>query len=413
VSHKPVNAKGHILQFARRQKRLLRFRLINPGRFALEVILGRIADLAASRHTVRVLILSDARETTSEEQLNPFSAYRSELKDELQVISLHLLVGDVLRAPAVFYRMFDVILLKLSFRTQRDKVLQIVQSIRRGAGAKPLLYFDGDDDICVQWPEILPYVELYVKKHMFRDKAQYLLRYEGKSNLTDYVHKQYGLSFADNVHAQETSPVAAGQLDKLALGGNVALDSNIMDLYARRRAEWGRHTKDVDVMFRGNVPNDWLHYLRKDIAPSLTRLQESYRVIAPQQRVSREEYYREMERSKICLSPFGFGEICWRDFEAVICGCLLVKPDMSHIQTLPNLFRPYETYVPVRWDYSDVYERCSHYLQHPEERERIVAAAFKALQEFYDGRGFVKLFSGILKRASLSKKEGTVSAPEL
>jgi len=27
--------------------------------------------------------------------------------------------------------------------------------------------------------------------------------------------------------------------------------------------------------------------------------------------------------SKICISPFGYGEICWRDFEAIIFGCLL------------------------------------------------------------------------------------------
>ena len=43
-----------------------------------------------------------------------------------------------------------------------------------------------------------------------------------------------------------------------------------------------------------------------------------------------------MRHSRICISPFGYGEICWRDFEAILCGCLVVKPDMSHVETNPS-----------------------------------------------------------------------------
>jgi hypothetical protein len=308
-----------------------------------------------------------------------------------------VLLQDVLRAPKLL-ESFDVILLKISFRTPRGQVNDIVRKIRNAAGERPIVYFDGDDDICIQWPEILPYVDLYVKKHVFSDRSCYLRKYVGKTNLTDYVHRQYGYSFADNIHAQESGPVEAAQLSKIMVGGNIALDSNIMQLFAKMRSAGHASPKSVDVMFRGNVPKDWLQYLRKDIEPSLVKLQESYRVIIPQKRVGREEYYLEMLDSKICLSPFGFGEICWRDFEAVLCGCLLVKPDMSHIETSPNIFRAYETYVPVRWDYSDVHERCSYYLTHVEERQRIVAAASDALSDYYDKCRFVDSVSEMLKR---------------
>ena len=281
------------------------------------------------------------------------------------------------------------LILKISFRATKDDVVNTVRQIRSSIGSRSFIYFDGDDDICIQWPETLPYLDLYVKKHIFSDKNRYLDRYVGKSNLTDYVHRNYGYSFSDNIHAKETGPIAVSQLDKIIVGGNLALDSNIMELHRKVQSIPAVSQRDVDVMFRGNVPKDWLHYLRKDIEPSLTRLQDTYKVIIPRKRVDREEYYREMLNSKICLSPFGFGEICWRDFEAVICGCLLVKPDMSHIETTPNIFRAYETYVPVRWDYSDVYEQCSYYLKHTDERERIVAAAFNALNTFYQNQEFV------------------------
>jgi hypothetical protein len=385
-------------QFAREQRKLLRFRLLNPGRYGVERLFRAGSTRAVKGGRVRIILLSDAEALTSEEQFSPFSAYRAELRNELGVVSLHLLLQDVLRAPRFFLRSFDVILLKMSFRTARDQVQDIVRRIRSAAGNRPVVYYDGDDDVCVQWPEILPYVDLYVKKHIFADKSRYSSRYVGKTNLTDYVHRQYGYSFADNIHARETGPVASDQIGKIVLGGNIALDSNIMALHARMRSNQAASPKPVDIMFRGNVPKDWLHYLRKDIEPSLTRLQDSYRVIIPQKRVSREEYYSEMLDSKICLSPFGFGEICWRDFEAVICGCLLVKPDMSHIETQPDIFKPFETYVPVRWDYSDVHERCSHYLTHAAERERIVKQAHVALNDFYDKHQFVNLFSDILKR---------------
>jgi hypothetical protein len=385
-------------QLVRRQRELLLFRFVNPARLLLGASLGLLAGGKASRSRVGALLISDAKETTSEEQLHPFSAYRAELKKRLNLTSVHLLLRDVLLAPKLVARPFDVILLKLSFRTSREEVRRVIEKIRQAAGKRPVIYLDGDDDICIQWPEILPLVDLYVKKQIFRDKSRYLLRYEGKSNLTDYVSKTYGLSFADNVHAQESRPLSSDQLGKVVVGGNIALDSNIMELYAKRRGAGNDRPRAIDVMFRGNVPKDWLYYLRKDIQPSLVRLQESYSVITPQKRVTRDEYLLEMINSKICLSPFGFGEICWRDFEAVICGCLIVKPDMGHIETVPNLFRPYETYVPVRWDYSDVYEQCSYYLKHADERERIVAAAYDELRQFYDDQRFLDLFSGILDK---------------
>ena len=311
---------------------------------------------------VRVILLSDGTEGTSEEQFHAFSAYRSELKAQLRLISLHLLLKDVLRAPKFLLKPFDIIILKFSFRTAGDEAIGFVRQIRRAVGSRPIVYYDGDDDLCIQWPAILAAVDLYVKKHIFRDKNRYLNSYIGKNNLTDYVHRRYGYSFADNNHAQETRPIATDQLYKIMVGGNLALDSNIMELYSTWQSRRQGLRKDVDIMFRGNVPKDWLHYLRKDIEPALSRLQVTYKVIIPRKRVNREEYYLEMTRSKICVSPFGYGEICWRDFEALICGCLLIKPDMSHIETLPNIFKAHETYVPVSWDYSDLEEKCLYYL---------------------------------------------------
>ena len=38
------------------------------------------------------------------------------------------------------------------------------------------------------------------------------------------------------------------------------------------------------------------------------------------------------------VSPFGFGEITLKDFETFLSGSVLVKPNMSHMETYPNFY---------------------------------------------------------------------------
>jgi hypothetical protein len=394
-----VSIKDRLNQFAHWQRRSLRYRLLNPVRYAADN--ARMAlepNVTGGAYDCRILLVSDAQIATSEEQLNPFSLYRSDLRRQLKIVSMHLLLQDVLRLPKVALRSFDIIALKLSFRLNEAEVSDIKRGITEIAGNRPVIYLDGDDDICIMRPEILSWVGVYVKKHIFRDRSQYLQCFVGKSNLTDFVHREYNYSFADNPHAKESRPVDRADLGKIMVGWNVALDSNIVKLFTSVTAHPQPMERNVDVMFRGNVPKDWLHYLRKDIEPSLKRLQSSFNVIIPTERVSRDEYYREMTCSKICVSPFGYGEICWRDLEAVMCGCLLIKPDMSHVETVPNIFIANETYVPVRWNYADLEEKCSYYLRNEDERKRIVSAASQVLADYYRRKGFLTSVCEILNR---------------
>lgn len=68
------------------------------------------------------------------------------------------------------------------------------------------------------------------------------------------------------------------------------------------------------------------------------------------------DFYLSLLRSKTALSPFGWGEACCRDYQAMALGSVVIKPDMSHVECWPDIFQAGETYLPCKPDWSDAHE---------------------------------------------------------
>ena len=67
--------------------------------------------------------------------------------------------------------------------------------------------------------------------------------------------------------------------------------------------------------------------------------------------------YRElMLRSKAVVSPWGCGEACHRDYEAMLLGAVLIKPRSDHVECWPDIYQD-EYYVPCEHDFSDLHDR--------------------------------------------------------
>ena len=118
-------------------------------------------------------------------------------------------------------------------------------------------------------------------------------------------------------------------------------------------------------------------------------------------RISKFSYFRELKRSKIVASPFGSSEINYRDFEAFICGTLLLKPDMSHTESYPDLYRPGETFVSHSWDLDDLEDVIEEVLAYY-DRYVDVARAGQDLYRWHvasepDHEAFVDRFVRIVK----------------
>ena len=100
-------------------------------------------------------------------------------------------------------------------------------------------------------------------------------------------------------------------------------------------------------------------------------------------------------------SPFGWGEIGLRDFEAFIYGATLLKPDVSHMETWPNVFFPGETYQPVAWDFSDLEKNTLGLLSDPKRRQSIAEAGQDLYRDTISAQGmerFCSWFTGQIDR---------------
>jgi hypothetical protein len=125
-------------------------------------------------------------------------------------------------------------------------------------------------------------------------------------------------------------------------------------------------------------------------------------VHAPTDRVARGQYLDEMLHSRIVVSPFGYGELCWRDFEAILCGALLVKPDTSHLRTMPDLLVPGETYLPVAWDFSNLEAVCAPYLADEARRRALAETARARLLDALRAESFLDRLAAVLKQTGVT-----------
>lgn len=128
-----------------------------------------------------------------------------------------------------------------------------------------------------------------------------------------------------------------------------------------------QHNHDYNMDF--NHRND-LHYNDVRTRP-LFKLQDNTSELNIEMTTCpKDQYYDILKRSKLGISPYGMGEICYRDFELMQFGVPMIKPDMSHIETFAN-YIPNVTYIPVHPDYSNLNEVIDEALANYEETQKI------------------------------------------
>ena len=147
---------------------------------------------------------------------------------------------------------------------------------------------------------------------------------------------------------------------------------------------------DLSAMFGYPTPLNYEHGFlqsepynnhRKPLIDILEKTNHKIAKLDNGKRVSQQEYYQRTTNSKIILAPFGYGEMAPRDLEAAMFGSVLIKPDMSYVDTNPNPYIDGETYIACKHDYSDLEEKIEDLLGNNEKCHYIIENSRKKFKE--------------------------------
>jgi hypothetical protein len=263
---------------------------------------------------------------------------------------------------------------------------------------KTVAFFHDDAGGGIPRLEVLPYVDLFYTKALFKDRLLYTKPLYGKELYTDYYHKKYGVE--DDNPKKRAVVNDPAELDKLRLSWNIGvgdfprekfrqragvLAAKLFGIYAagffysKKKlppdpVKANRGIFDVHARM-GMTRQPSISYQRKLI---LDRIAGDPRFLTGE--VGQGRYNRELADSKIALSPFGWGELCIRDFEAVRSGAMLLKPSMDHLETWPDIFKKNETYGAFSWDADDLVAAAGGWLADEKKRKETAQNAFRCYQ---------------------------------
>lgn len=273
----------------------------------------------------------------------------------------------------------EVIWLQTKWDTPKAEVKNLISKFRHFWTKTPVVYLDWFAPTDLRNAYIFELVDLYIKKNILVDVNLYqngfhdtnLVEFESQWNKKFLIPKHKGLS-------EELL------LQKLHLGWSFAINLRLVSELKRKR-----HLSDkrpINIHCRMAAPHPrttWYTHMRGRSMDAVKKIKLN-NIVAEVKKLKWKQYLKEINLSKLCFSPYGYGEVCWRDFEAVACGATLVKPDMGHLRSLPDLFIPFETYIPVKWDMSDLEEKCIYYVNNGTERLKISCAAHNKWSEYIE-----------------------------
>jgi len=252
-----------------------------------------------------------------------------------------------------------------------------------------ILWFDTTDSTGTGQFEVLPYVDKYYKFQILKDKKDYLKDFYGYRVYTDYYYREFGIG--DRNREYKMVKPEEKYLGKIGLSwnsgyGDYSSFSRLMYrlrsfseiFYFRTAKFYFEDKRDRKVSYRVNLAgyDEIVSFHRKKIADILS---DSFNVYC--EKIKMNKYIKELRNSMISVSSFGWGEICYRDFETFVNGSMLMKPDMSHLETWPEFFKDNETCISFKWNFNDLIDKIVYYLE--KDRWRNIAVNAQKMYRDY------------------------------
>jgi hypothetical protein len=320
-----------------------------------------------------------------------FNATISAVSPILKRKGLHLRFHSKISDP-IFQA--DILFVNSSFfrpvwRENKHRIFDFLQKCKRYR--QKILWFDTTDSTWSTQLEVLPYVDSYLKNQIYNDKSLYLKTFRTGRIFTDYFDELY----SSGEHEFPTMPASRENLDKIIVSW-----SPFYQLYDEKRYSLASKLKNTLRPFYWNLkpqillspssyspssPRQYDISARFGLSHTRPSVVAHRKAVATRlhargvdtRRIPLKDYFNEMRNAKISVSPFGVGEFCYRDYESIICGAALLKPDMSHLRTWPELYRNEDTFLSHKWDLSDFDDKVDLLLADDDKRIGIAENAQK------------------------------------
>lgn len=295
-------------------------------------------------------------------------------------------VASLVASDAAIIDGADICIVQTWFRMASDVRRRLFERLRARTPNAVFAFMDPSATSDLRFAADLdPYVDYYLKKSTLKDASIYFQPTRGETYLSDRYAPRYGL---DLPTADWNVPV--GFMAKVRLTPTFQTSASLVPGFERPRPTPVTRTIDIHARLSARGTGVYQH-TREEALRVLGGIEDRHVVTGVG--VTREAFMDELYRSKIAYSPFGYGELCWRDQEAALTGALLVKQDMSHLRTDPEVYLPNETYVPHNWDFSDLAGALQDWLNRPDERQAIADRAFDLSAEYIRESRFVDQMS--------------------
>lgn len=244
-----------------------------------------------------------------------------------------------------------------------DTRVNIVRKIR--ACSNMVCWFDTADSTGTCLFDIMPYVDVYFKKQILKEKEHYTHDLYGGRLFCDFYHKSLGIE-DNSLESRYYPPTSTEYLHKIRISWNLGFSDMFANSCGRYlilnklsfpkwRSTDDYYNRKYDIHYRGTGNSSLVGYQRERLSKIIKELY-NLKHPDPCHKVPKSDYIKEVRQSKSVLSPFGWGEVCFRDFEAFAYGATLIKPSMEHCATWPDFYIKNETYVPIEWDFSNIDE---------------------------------------------------------
>ena len=309
----------------------------------------------------------------------------------------------------------DILIIDSRFCSKQKDLNKFIEDLQKRKTKKnKIIFADTADNSGQIKANFLPIVDVYWKGQILKNKNDYMKPHYGGRLFTDFYKKKYKITDGNEQYSQSVKDKKL--LDKIKVCWNMGLCDHGLYSHIKQKlfsifklrffinntAIYNNYEKQYNISCRIGTK-----YARATVQFQREKISNLLKKYTNTNKISRFKYLKEMRLTKCVVSPFGWGELCPRDFEAFInCG-ILIKPDMSIFETWPSwylsknnkYFGP--TYLPFKWDLSNLEYQIKFALDKYQNQKQIALEGQRIYKKYTVGckskELFVKRFVKLIK----------------